>query len=224
MDAYVAGAVPPYSALLGGKLVVSLMASAEIGEAFSGRYSQTAGIISGRRKDARLVLITVTSALGRSSLYNRLRLTDTTGPRPRNLVNLLRIGETSGYGHFHLSESIFRRLRDFVRAEGHAYADEHSYGKGPNWRIRVSRVGLTKLGLDPDLIRHGIAREVYAMPLATNCREFLCGQADDALIDRPSAAEIARAALDRWVLPRAQRCPEFASFRREDLRQLLVRS
>jgi hypothetical protein len=75
MDAYVVGAVPPYSQLLGGKLVASLVASREVSDTFSARYNRTRGIISGQAKAARLVLVTVTSALGRSSLYNRLRLT-----------------------------------------------------------------------------------------------------------------------------------------------------
>lgn len=223
MDAYVVGAVRPYSTLLGGKLVASLIGAAEVGEAFYRRYGHTQGIISGRRKDARLVLVTVTSALDRSSLYNRLRLTSpTTSGSPRTLVQLIRIGETKGYGHFHLSESLFRRLRDFVRAQGHAYADEHGYGKGPNWRIRVSRVGLTRLGMDPDLIKHGIAREIYVMPLATNCREFLNGRAEEPLIDRPSVKELAKAALERWVLPRAARCPDYAHFQRDEVRKLLL--
>ena len=74
MDAYVVGAVPPYSSLLGGKLVTSLIASQEVASAFEERYGNRAGLISRRQKRARLTLVTVTSALGRSSIYNRLRL------------------------------------------------------------------------------------------------------------------------------------------------------
>ncbi len=219
MDAYVVGAVPPYSYLLGGKLVTSLIGSAEVGEAFAKRYAEIPGRISKQRKGARLVLVTVSSALGRSSLYNRLRLfsrSSETGHR-RVLVELIRVGWTEGYGHFHFSESIFRALRRLVKARGHRYADGYQYGDGPNWRMRVARVGLAMLGLDPELVRHGIAREVYVMPLAGNCRDFLCGRVDEVGIDRPRVQEIAKAALERWVLPRAARCPEYTAFEREEI-------
>ncbi len=221
MDAYVVGAVPPYSDLLGGKLVASLIGSAEVGEAFARRYAETPGQISKQQKAARLVLVTVSSALGRSSLYNRLRLLsrpDEDGRR-RLLLELTRVGSTLGYGHFHLSESIFRGLRRLVKARGHEYADGYQYGDGPNWRIRLARVGLGMLGLDPDLLRHGIAREVYVMPLASNSREFLCGTAEEAHLDRPPVSEIASAALERWVLPRAARYPAYVSFERGELHE-----
>jgi len=219
MDAYVVGAVPPYSRLLGGKLVAALMGSAEVSNTFTRRYAETEGIISQQRKAARLTLVTVTSALGRSSLYNRMRL------KPRldssalacTLVELIHIGSTEGYGHFHLSEPLFRRLRRVAQQADLSYANAHKYGQGPNWRIRLARVALAKLGLDPELLRHGISREIYAMPLATNCREFLSGRDDGPLLDRPTASEIVIAALDRWVLPRAARYPEFTAFRRTDL-------
>ena len=79
MSAYVAGALPPYSQLLGGKLVTSLAASAEVGRHFRERYGDAAGVISGEKKDAHLVLVTFTSALGRSSIYNRVKLLDAQG-------------------------------------------------------------------------------------------------------------------------------------------------
>src|SRR5262249_29888256 len=140
----------------------------------------------------------------------------------RVLVELIRVGSTMGYGHFHLSESLFRRLRQLVKDKGHHYADAHRYGDGPNWRIRVSRVGLAMLGLDPDLIRHGITREVYEMPLASHCRDFLCGRVDEVHLDRPSAREIGAAALERWVLPRAQRDPSYVAFKRGGILEQLT--
>ncbi len=216
MDAYVVGAVPPYSQLLGGKLVASLIGSNEVSQAFSARYRQTRGIISGEEKAAQLVLVTVTSALGRSSLYNRLKLVNPSEPK-NNLVELLKIGETRGFGHFHLSNSIFERLRHLLVVENHQYANSHKYGQGPNWRWRVIRVGLKRLGLDEDLIRHGILREVYAMPLSQDCREFLKGDINISNLSRPSVNEISKAALTRWIIPRSTRNHEYLDFRREDL-------
>jgi hypothetical protein len=72
MDAFVLGAVPPYARLLCGKLVALLMTSDEVRDAFSRRYAGRTSLISERPFDGRLVLITMTSALGRSSRYNRL--------------------------------------------------------------------------------------------------------------------------------------------------------
>ncbi|MDE2778188.1 MAG: DUF4338 domain-containing protein [Chloroflexota bacterium] len=217
MDAYVVGAVPPYSYLLGGKLVASLIGSAEVGEAFARRYAATKGQISKSHKAARLVLVTVTSALGRSSLYNRLKLIEQGVENPRLLVELIRVGATVGFGHFHLSESLFTQLREVVKANGHEYADAHQYGDGPNWRIRLSRVGLAMLGLDPDLLRHGITREIFVMPLALNYRDFLLGEAEEAYLDRPTIREISLAAQRRWILPRANRCPDYAAFRKTQI-------
>ena len=224
MDAYVVGAVPPYSSLLGGKLVASLMGSAEVGEAFFKRYGSSKGQISKKHKAARLVLVTVTSALGRSSIYNRLKLMEQDGENSRALVELIRVGTTVGFGHFHLSEALFAQIRQMVRDNGHEYADAHQYGDGPNWRIRLSRVGLSMLGLDPNLLRHGIEREVYVLPLSVNCKEFLRGQVEEAYLDRPTVREISLAAKQRWILPRAERRPEYAAFQKTGIiRQLMER-
>lgn len=139
MDAYVVGAVPPYADLLGGKLVTSLIASREVASAFEERYGDSVGIISGRRKTEHLALVTVTSALGRSSVYNRLKLM----PRVRRetdapVVELRKLGTTIGYGHFQIADDLFSRLRQVLQEDAHHYADGHQFGNGPNWRIRVA--------------------------------------------------------------------------------------
>ncbi len=214
MDAYVVGAVPPYNEILGGKLVASLIGSAEVSKAFWDKYGTRKGIISGEKKGARLLLVTVTSALGRSSLYNRLKLKDERG---KLLVEMVRIGETRGYGHFQLSNGLFERFREILANEGHEYANGHQFGQGPNWRFRVLRVGLKRLGLDEELIRHGIHREVFAMPLSKNFKEYLCDGVTEPQGRRPSVARISTAALQRWVIPRSERFPGYADFRREML-------
>jgi hypothetical protein len=74
LDAYVLGAVPPYNMILGGKLVACLIKTKEVFTAFKSKYRESVGIISGEQKSPRLAAVTTTSAFGRSSLYNRLRL------------------------------------------------------------------------------------------------------------------------------------------------------
>jgi hypothetical protein len=74
MDAYVLGAVPPYNMLLGGKLVASLIRSRDLYDDFTQAYGASTGIISRKEKRARLLAVTTSSSLGRSSVYNRLKL------------------------------------------------------------------------------------------------------------------------------------------------------
>ena len=224
LDAYVVGAVPPYADLLGGKLVASLIASEEVGSKFQERYGEREGLISGKHKQARLTLVTVTSALGRSSMYNRLRLMpNAESETDKPVVELRRLGATTGYGHFQITDDLFSRLRSVLQEDGHKYADGHQFGDGPNWRIRVARIGLQTLGLNPDeVLKHGIRREVYAMPLANNARAFLAGRDEESTFDYMTVDEIADLARSRWLVPRGERKPSYRQFRREHLRYALA--
>ena len=85
LDAYVLGAVPPYNTLLGGKLVASLIRTRDLYNDFNRTYGATAGIISGKEKKARLLAVTTSSSLGRSSIYNRLKLGQTQYFQPYRL-------------------------------------------------------------------------------------------------------------------------------------------
>jgi hypothetical protein len=204
MDAHVLGAVPPYNEILGGKLITALLASDEVRSEFDSKYGKAEGLISRKAKEATLALVTVTSSLGRSSLYNRMRL-----QMPETTIRLERIGMTSGYGHFQVSSELFDRLRAFVLMRDHPYANGYKFGNGPNWRMRVIRVAFKELGLDPNLLNHGIGREVFGLPIAENFREILQGTETLPRYGRLPASEIARSALARWVVPRAERRPGF---------------
>ncbi len=224
MDAYVVGAVPPYADLLGGKLVASLIASEEVGHEFQECYGRREGLISGKHKQARLTLVTVTSALGRSSVYNRLRLMpNAESETDKPVVELRKLGATTGYGHFQITDDLFSQLRRVLQEDGHKYADGHQFGDGPNWRIRVARIGLQSLGLNPNgVLRHGIRREVYAMPIATNACAFLAGGDEEPLFDCKTVNEIADLARNRWLIPRGERRPSYRQFRREHLRDVMT--
>jgi Domain of unknown function (DUF4338) len=74
LDAYVMGAVPPYNQILAGKLIACLLKTSDMVRYFHESYGNTVGVISQQKKRARLAMITTTSALGRSSVYNRLRI------------------------------------------------------------------------------------------------------------------------------------------------------
>ncbi len=214
LDAYVLGALPPYNMLLGGKLVAALVGTREIRDAFARKYSGVRGLISGEVKPAALAMVTTSSALGRSSVYNRLRLES---------YRLFRsVGFTSGWGHFHIPDRMFATMRDYLKAHGHPYADNHRYGDGPNWKLRAVRECLRLLGLNTDLLHHGIAREVFVCELAQNARSFLAGRSKHPRYGGlPTVAEVAAAARSRWLEPRAARRSEFAAWHREELGILL---
>jgi hypothetical protein len=215
MDAYVLGAVPPYNTLLGGKLVASLVRSRGIYDDFTRAYGNTKGIISEEEKGARLLAVTTSSSLGRSSVYNRLRLD--------KIDYFKSIGYTSGWGHFHIPDKLFEDLRAFLRSRQHSYADRHAFGEGPNWRLRTTRVALSLLGFKEVILRHGIQREVFLCQLAANALSILRkGKGRPNLSSLLTAEEVAALAVDRWMLPRAERRPEFQEWRREGVLQLLT--
>jgi hypothetical protein len=210
MDAYVLGAVPPYSHLLGGKLIASLVSTREVSDAFRNRYCESTGLISGEKKHARLVAVTTTSALGRSSVYNRLKLGGRQIFEP--------IGFTSGWGHFHLSGKIFDELRAYLEFKGDSYADGFNFGSGPNWRIRVIRRALEGLGMGAALARHGLSREVFFARLASNAEAYLRGDNTLAVYKGlPTASEISAQALNRWVVPRSLRDPSYLGWKAADI-------
>lgn len=214
MDAYVLGALPPYNALLGGKLVACLIRSRDIYDDFARAYGKTTGIISQEEKKARLLVVTTSSSMGRSSVYNRLKL--------GGVEYFKSIGYTGGWGHFHIPDSLFAELRDYLREIGHAYADKHRFGQGPNWRMRTTRVALETLGFEDDMLRHGIQREVFICQLADNGLKMLhSGRGRPNLSSLLSAEEVARLAVERWMLPRSERRPEFRAWKREGIQALL---
>jgi hypothetical protein len=165
LDAYVLGAVPPYNFLLGGKAVACLIRSRDVYDDFHRAYGRSVGVISKRKKHARLVAVTTTSSMGRSAVYNRLRLDGT--------AYFERIGFTEGWGHFHITDALFERMRLFLRDRDHAYADQHKFGEGPNWRLRTIRAALGALHFNENILRHGIQREVFVSKLASNAFEVL---------------------------------------------------
>lgn len=215
LDSYVLGSVPPYNMLLGGKLVACLAGTTELRDAFAAKYARSKGLISKKHKRPSLCLVTTTSALGRSAVYNRLKLNG------RQVFESL--GYTSGWGHFHIPDRLFASMREYLAAANDAYANNHQYGDGPNWRLRAVRKVLSQIGMNTGILRHGIAREVFACALATNVQDVLQGLAvQPDYTDLPTVAEISEWARTRWLVPRADRRPEFRAWRKDALLELLV--
>ena len=214
MDAYVLGALPPYNTLLGGKMVACLIRCREVYNEFSRTYGNTPGIISGKAKKARLLAVTTSSSMGRSSVYNRLKLGGVRYLEP--------IGYTRGWGHFHISDDLFLELRDYLRSIGHEYADQHRFGQGPNWRLRSTRAALTALGFRDELLRHGVQRQVFISNLASNAARILrTGKGRPDVSSLLTVQQVGDLALERWILPRAKRRLDYRVWSRSDVLRLL---
>lgn len=214
LDAYVLGAVPPYNSLLCGKLVACLVRTDEVRRDFQSKYGQTTGIISQKAKKARLVMVTTSSALGRSSVYNRLKINGDEYFRS--------IGFTGGWGHFHVPDDLFWDLREYLRSMNHEYVDGHKFGKGPNWRLRTIRAALDALELKGDLLRHGIRREVFVSNLAANASEVLRGKKKRPTYHSlKTVEEVGELAKKRWIVPRAERQPAYLNWDVADFEALI---
>lgn len=214
MNAYVLGAVPPYNMLLGGKLVSCLVRTREVRDAFSGRYRHTRGIISRRHKEASLAMVTTSSSLGRSAVYDRLTLSGTRYFEP--------VGFTSGWGHFHVPNKLFEEMRRYLQLRHHPYAAGHAFGQGSNWRLRASRAALELIGMDPDLLNHGVRREVFLCRLASNADRLLRGEVSRPLFKGLlSVSEVSQLGVDRWVVNRAATRREFLNWKKEQIERLL---
>ena len=210
MDAFILGAVPPYSDLLAGKLIACLVRSREVVNQFRERYRARVGLISRKPKEATLVAITTTSSLGRSSVYNRLRL--------EGIDYFKAIGYTGGWGHFHVPRHLFEDMRKYLALRGHSYAHGYEFGDGPNWRLRTIRATLDLLGYDADLLRHGVNREVFISWVAGNGLRVLRGEVRRPLYpDLLSVAKIASLARDRWMCPRAARDDSYRHWKNGEL-------
>jgi hypothetical protein len=207
LDAFVLGAVPPYRELLAGKLMALLTLSTEVQDFMAMKYAGTL-TFGGSVKNPVPAMVTTTSALGRSSVYNRLTYDGE--------LAFIPVGYTAGYGHFHFSDSLFQDLVTFNRELGLEVGS--AYGQGANYRIRVLRTALSKLGLPPAALKHGIERQVFVAPVATNWRSFLLGE--DSHIDqiRRPGTSLGRYWRSRWAVGRGERNPAFRAFDPQTLR------
>jgi len=194
MDAFVLGAVPPYSFLLCGKLIAMLAASDAIRHAFKRKYGGKRSVIRRERHDGRLAMLTTTSALGRSSVYNRLRF--------RDRLLYLSVGFTRGSGEFHFANGLYGAISKFAAEHCEPTAKQGRWGTGFRNRREVIKKCLPALGLSSDWVYHGIEREVFVIPLARNTREFLRGEHLRLLWHHQPEADIFEYFRDRWLLRR----------------------
>jgi len=210
MDAYVLGAVPPYSALLCGKLVALLALSNEVRDAFRKKYTDHRTKINHERRRPYLAMITTTSALGRSSVYNRIKV--------NGLQYWRSLGFTQGSGEFHFSNGLYRPIHDFVSRNCEPTWRRSEWGEGFRNRREVIQKCLRALHLPDDLLYHGVRREIFAAPLGRNALAFLKGERKTPAFFNWPAKELFQVFRERWLLPRAARNFTYRSFKPEEYR------
>jgi hypothetical protein len=212
MDAFVIGAIPPYSQLLVGKFVALLLVSSELHRAFSRKYGDGVSRIANRKLERRLALVTTTSALGRSSLYNRIRM--------RDRKVFVSAGFTEGSGEFHFTNGVYDAMSTFARTTCTPSERHEAWGGGTGFRNRreVIRKTLMSVGLTSELVYHGVQREVFIVPVASNAREYLCGRHKRLRQRTYPMAELFDYFRARWLLPRAARDARYLDVSSNDYR------
>ena len=217
-DLSVCGAIAPYNALLGGKLVSMLSVSPLVVRAYRAKYenspSQIASSMAGRPiyRSADLVYIGTTSLFGSgSSQYNRIRLPvgvleGATGP-----LEYKKLGRSRSYGTSHLSSRSIELLINLAELRAGGTRINSIFGEGANPKLRKMRESLDYLGWPSDrLLRHGRTRLVYGVPLVQNLLPYLLGVEHEPsyLFDVDNLGdtdEIVRYWTTRWLAPRSQR-------------------
>ena len=216
MHAHVLGAVPPYSHLLGGKLVALLTASLDTREVFAARYAGRETVVSGDRQDGQLALITTTGALGRSSVYNRLRYRRT--PEEAGRLVFQRVGLTQGTAQAQFGDDLYAMLKAYAIENCTISMKPISWGRGFRSRREVIDKALAHLGLDTKALAYGVDREVWCAPLGTNAAAFLRGDANKLEPYEDRVEELAAFWRDRWLLGRATNDHRYRSFAPESWR------
>jgi hypothetical protein len=204
MSAQRLGALPPYNTVLGGKLVAMLMTSDKVRKDFELKYKNKRTLLKDRILPAYLLFITTTGAYGKSSVYNRLKF------YKEKVAEF--IGYTKGAGTFHISNSLFEELVQYL--ENKNVKIGRGFGNGPSRKLRLIDVALTSLGIKNGN-NHGVKRAVYLFPFVLNLKGVIQKKEKPVWSER-SIKELTKFWKERWALPRAEKNKTYLTFNSED--------
>jgi hypothetical protein len=206
----ICGAAPPFGPLRLGKLLAAAAGSVEVIDAWGADRPLgeiAADTFQPSVRDAVPnpgALVVFTSGLypGHAAQYNRVRV----GP-----LKWRKIGETLGYGSFHVSLETSRLAAQYNAAvDGYRHITR-TFGEGASPRFREVGRAIARLEL-PDLLRHEFPRPLYALPLVDDPQSVLLGWADRAPAPRGvDLHSISRDWWERWVAPRASHLGRLAA-------------
>lgn len=183
-DISVCGALPPYNALLGGKLVSMLAVGPEVVLAYRQRYaaaeSEIASAMAGRPviRPPHLVLFGTTSLYGiGSSQYNRIKIPcEQLDGRPGDEIRYMCLGQSRAYGTSQYGDETILALNELAYQKTGVQRVNGIFGEGTNPKMRKVREGLELLGASGDkFLRHWRPRVLYCVPLIRNLRDYLLG-------------------------------------------------
>jgi hypothetical protein len=208
MDISVAGAIAPYNAILGGKLVSLLLTSPEVTAAYSRRYGSRASVIASSMKgcpvvrDPKLVLLCTTGLFGGgSSQYNRLRMSTLPLTGNGGEIRFIRLESETTFATFHISQATMRELDTFSN-QWHDGSNIHGiFGEGVNPKMRKLREGLTRAGFPPEeILQAGTPRTVYMVPLAHNYKDVLLGRSNvpDYILKSDNPGQVSDSIAEFW--------------------------
>ncbi len=213
MNIQVCGAIPPYNHILGGKLVAMALTGPEVinhyREKYEGYKSKIASAMNGEAvvKNNELVFLDTTGLFKvGSAQYDRVRV-----PASNGKIEYKEIGKTSGYGSVQFGPDARRRLGQVTEMLENRKAVKGRFGEGIAPKMRKIRRGLENLNLDGELLKHESPRVIYAVPLASDFKEFLFGLKDepDYLWDFDDPETEQQSIYDhwkhRWVSKRVQK-------------------
>ncbi len=203
MDAFVLGAVPPYTYVLGGKLVASLVMSPRIIKDFRNKYKGRKALISNEIFDGKLAAITTASALGKSSVYDRIKIPGSS--------EFLHVGWSKGSGEFQFFNGLYDEIFKIARHTA-LKSKNPKWGSGTRNRRTVMQAGFKILGLPETLLYHNIKRELFIIPLGKKSFEFLRDESYIINYFHLSEDEIVDYAIKRWVIPRSERDKKYLLF------------
>jgi hypothetical protein len=226
-DMSVCGAVAPYNALLGGKLVALLMASSEVVKMYRKRYGEQVSLISSQmagrpiRKSAELKVLTTTSLYGNgSSQYNRLKLRKKDFAPLTADIDWRELAITAGFGTVHMSPVTVKVLRELSEKTHLARRVNNRFGEGASPRLRQIREAVDALGIDSNMIlNHATPRIAYGCELHPDAIQELMGFKVASKTKASRTVDIAEAWRKRWLLSRMRK-PQI----REALRRLNANS
>ncbi len=215
-DLTVCGAIAPYNAVLGGKLVAALAVSPTVVRAYHERYGDYASIIAssmaGRpiRRRNNLVFVGTTSLYGAgSSQYNRLHFpAERLGGNGR--IEFRELGHSRSFGTSHLSSQTVSALVLLSEQSRTGVRVNSIFGEGVNPKLRKVRDGLDLLGWPSEaLLQHGRQRIVYGVSLVSNLLPYLLGVETEPnyLFRRNVKDDVTKVSdwwLQRWLTPRVR--------------------
>ena|SRR5215216_3394239 len=221
MYAQRAGALPPYNQLLGGKMVSVALTCNELREMYRKKYDGKVTKMEERVIDPNLLFITTTSAFGKSSTYDRLKING-------NEIVAQSLGYTKGTGTFHIPNDIYREMTRFLVNKNVMVKKDkngksilaNDYGDGPSTKMKVITQASKLLQL-PKLTTHTIKREFYLFPLVKNLMDVIHHDVQPDWVDRPFNM-LVNYWKQRWAIPRAQRMPQWRGFKASQIHEQLI--